>query len=311
MKALFIFLAIVLSFSKFTYSQIVYTVDGNHDELLRVDLGTCETEKVLSDFAANDIAFEGGVLYGIHRFGSLFFSDIKTGVMINIPNTEVFNGSVALVGDGKGNLYGAGYKLYKYNISTGETEEIADLFSLGYVASGDLEFLNGELYITLNDIDKGWATLKKVNLSPFSLEHISGLPHACYGLMADDATGELYLGMNTSFYTCNMEVGYLELVCENTFYGDIYGMSAPPSEDESVDSEVEVTQNIDMEVVMINSPSAQSGNYIVLDLLGRLVEKGNISQGINVLDISSYSSGNYVLKTMFGSKEQSNFILCP
>lgn len=128
------------------FSQTIYlsTLD---DELFRLNMSNCNYEFVVQvQTEITDISFHpNGNLYGLHPNGDFYEIDTLTGG-INVVHSFSFSqyyNSLTIANNGIIYTSGTNGQLLSYRISTGQ--EI-DHGNMGFNASGDFTFYNGDLY---------------------------------------------------------------------------------------------------------------------------------------------------------------------
>lgn len=121
--------------------------DGN---LISLDINGCTTSTVIGIGSYTDIAnHPDGFLYGVKSNGQLFRININNGtstVVASFPGSSYF----ALTADSDGNIFGASGNgnLASYNPTTNTSVTYPNM---GYDASGDLTFYQGEMYMATDD----------------------------------------------------------------------------------------------------------------------------------------------------------------
>jgi len=184
-----------------------------------------------------DIAAYDGALYGIDGNSDLYSINTSTGQATEIGSTgEAFN---ALTFSSTGILYAAGLDtsdLYTINTTTGKATEVAgETNKTNYNAAGDLEFINGVLYMTVGGAGPDDpSTLVTVNLSTGAMttvgeikvgktpvDDVFGLAEydgTLYGFTSN-GTGEV-VSINTSTGAAENVASYGGSECGGfTFYG--------------------------------------------------------------------------------------------
>jgi gliding motility-associated-like protein len=226
LAALILFL-ITFVLSGLAQAQAIYGITDDKN-VVKISVDGCFSEVVLSGGDLNpdpgamitDIAYEQGVLYGS------FSSSIST---INPENgsLELMIGGLdsnGLTGDQNGHLYLAGSNVSKYTISTGTLELIGSLYP--YHTTGDVEYVNGILYITAAN-GNGENYLLKVETNPFSVSVFTSIPADCYGLVKSiQNSQELYVTDSGVLYSINLNNGFVIPIC-NAIFG-IYGLTSGP-----------------------------------------------------------------------------------
>ena len=121
-------------------------VNNDEGNLLNFSANGCMTEVNLNIGSYTDIATHpDGFLYGINSGGQLFEIDMTSGVTAevhNFPGGQYF----ALTADAEGLIFAASGSgaLASYQPATGEAQTYANM---GYSASGDLTFYQGQMYM--------------------------------------------------------------------------------------------------------------------------------------------------------------------
>jgi len=138
-------------------AQVIYVSTSDFD-VYALDLNDCSLELVVdinSSFDIFDISFHpNGNLYGIAPAGQLIQIDIVTGSTSVVHTFSPLNfnpyflTSLTVAGDGTIYTIGNEGKLYSYNIATGSAICHGNI---GYPATGDLTFYDGNLYVAAND----------------------------------------------------------------------------------------------------------------------------------------------------------------
>ncbi|MDF1696724.1 MAG: gliding motility-associated C-terminal domain-containing protein [Saprospiraceae bacterium] len=145
MKKPILFLLGVMGYFPLMAQEIFLSSTLN--ELYKLDINTCEYEYVVKVNAqVYDISFDPqGNLYGISGSGRFYTIDQTTGLISTQHN---FQGSSfnSLTIDGEGIVYAIGHPgiLWSYDLNTGEAKELGQI---GYGATGDLTFYEGNLYV--------------------------------------------------------------------------------------------------------------------------------------------------------------------
>jgi hypothetical protein len=147
-----IFTSVVLSFlisSNSSASPVLWISDASGN-LGTIDVGTHSTNVIGNmGIQMTDIAFAAnGNLYGIGLSGGLYSIDTLSAnaTLIGNPSTPSAGVLNSLVFGSNGILYAADTSLYTLNINTGAATSIGS--GEGYESSGDLAFINGDLYLS-------------------------------------------------------------------------------------------------------------------------------------------------------------------
>lgn len=219
---------ITFVFSVATHAQAIYGITDDKN-LVKISTEGCAMEVILSpenmnptpDALISDIAYEQGRLYIAHASGICTINPENGAIeCIASITSDVING---LTGDQNGHLYLAGSQLSKYTISTGTVEVIGSLYP--YYTSGDIEYVNGTLYITVHG--NGGNYLLRVQTNPFSFSILTSIPDSSYGLVKSPQNPEeLYVTDLSVMYSINLSNGFVLPVCEAIF--GIYGLTSAP-----------------------------------------------------------------------------------
>ncbi len=171
-------------------------------------LGTVDTTSglvsVIGSFGQilTDIAFDpNGNLFGI-SFSNLFSIDVETGSTTLIGAHGVAGGN-GLVFGSDGTLYAAGYStsnLYSLDVDTGTGTSLGDM---GFSSSGDLAFLDGDMYLSGSR-----GNLVSIDLSDLAASSVVGTfgVSSVYGIATDDASS-MYAVAGTSVYSVDTVTG--------------------------------------------------------------------------------------------------------
>nr|WP_294860757.1 gliding motility-associated C-terminal domain-containing protein [uncultured Fluviicola sp.] len=226
--ALILFL-ITFVLSVVTHAQAIYGITDDKN-VVKISADACSSEVILNAEDLNpdpgtpisDIAWEQGVLY-CSLSSSICSINPENGSVKLVSATMLdING---LAGDENGHLYIAGSQLSKYTIFTNTLEVIGSLYP--YYTSGDVEYVNGILYITAHD--NGGSYLLKVQTNPFSFSVFTSIPNSSYGLVKSPQNpGELYVTDLTNIYSINLSNGFVLPVCNSVF--GIYGLTSGPED---------------------------------------------------------------------------------
>lgn len=125
-------------------------VNNSQGNLLSFDADGCSTQLAVNIGSYTDIAaHQDGFLYAIKAQGTLYRIDMMTGVN-ELIHTFGGNQYYALTSDAEGNIFAASglAALRSYNPATG-VETVYP--SMGYEASGDLTFYQGQMYMATTD----------------------------------------------------------------------------------------------------------------------------------------------------------------
>lgn len=213
-----------------THAQAIYGITDDKN-IVKISTDACSSEVILNAEDLNpdtgalisDIAWEQGVLYC--SLGSSICSINPEDGSVKFFSTIILDIN-GLTGDENGHLYIAGPQLSKYTISTNTLEVIGSLYP--YYTSGDVEYVNGILYITAHDTGGG-SYLLKVQTNPFSFSVFTSIPADCYGLVKSPQNPqELYVTDLGNLYSINLSNGFVLPVCESIF--GIYGLTSGPED---------------------------------------------------------------------------------
>lgn len=229
LRILALIAANVLSASS-AMAQTLWVGDAN-GKLGKVDIASGNVSLV-GDMGAvmTDIAFDpAGNLYGI-SFTSLYRIDTTTGagMLVGDLNTTVNS----LVFGADGTLYGANNQLYTIDPGTAGTSIIGNGATF-YISSGDLAFVQGELYLTSSVPNSD--TLVRLDLTTGAATAVGSLGvSSVYGLASADRVS-LYGVSGTDIYSVSTTSGtasFLQAFAGQGL-GETYGTafrseSAPP-----------------------------------------------------------------------------------
>lgn len=209
-----------------THAQAIYGITKDKN-IVKISVDGCSSEVILSKedpdpdlgTLVTDIAYEQGVLYSSSS-SSISAINPENGSSEFIIGGLDMNG---LTGDQNGHLYLAGSQLSRYTISTGTVEVIGSLYP--YYTSGDVEYVNGTLYITAHG--NGGNYLLKVQTNPYSVSVFTSIPESSYGLVRSPQNPEeLYVTDLGVLYSINLNNGFVIPVCSSIFM--IYGLTSGP-----------------------------------------------------------------------------------
>ncbi len=190
---------------------------GSNGDLYSINPTTGATTEIgAMGVTMYDIAEYEGKIYGINGTSDLYSINPTTGVATEIGATgETFT---ALTFSPSGVLYATGLtttKVYTVNLSTGAATAIpGETNTTAYNAAGDLELINGVLYMTVGgDGTNAPSTLVTVNLTTgvmttigaikegnTAVDDVFGLAYqngVLYGFTSPSGTGEV-ISINTS-----------------------------------------------------------------------------------------------------------------
>ena len=220
---------IIFVLSAVTHAQAIYGITDDQN-VVKISEEGCSLEVIISAVDLNpapgtiitDIAYEQGQLY-IALGSSICTVNPEDGSVKWIKSMSLdING---LEGDQNGHLYIAGSQLSRYTIATGAVEVIGSLYP--YYTSGDVEYVNGILYVTAHG--NGGNYLLKVQTNPFSVSVFTSIPDSSYGLVKSPQNPqELYVTDLGVLYSINLNNGFVLPVCEAIF--GVYGLTSGPED---------------------------------------------------------------------------------
>ncbi|MES2554708.1 MAG: gliding motility-associated C-terminal domain-containing protein [Bacteroidota bacterium] len=232
-------------FSQLISAQSIYGITSNKD-VVKISVDGCFSEVVLNGADLNpdpglvtDIAYEQGVLYG--ALGSYICIIHPENGSVESINTLPLLDLSGLTGDQNGNLYLAGTDVARYIIATGILESIGSLYP--YHTSGDVEYVNGSLYVTAVN-GNGENSLLKVETDPFSFSVIGSIPADCYGLVKSNELDPEYLYITdyNILYSININNGFITAVCNsNSEVSGIYGLTSGPEDLTPIDPSADIS----------------------------------------------------------------------
>jgi hypothetical protein len=182
-------------------------IDDAEGNLGKVNIATGEVT-MIGDMhkTMTDIAFDSsGKLYGVD--GNALYQIDTTNAHVNRVGTVSLGDTHinSLVFASDGTLYAASNYLYTINTSTGATHFLGG--GTGYLSSGDLAFINGNLYLSSRGSSDAPDNLVKIDTlnGHGSFVGSIGVPYV-YG-MATNNNVDLYGVAGTSIYSINTETG--------------------------------------------------------------------------------------------------------
>jgi len=191
-------------------------VDDASNEIITVDAATGAVTQIGNAGGPAifyDIAFNpSGALYGVAADGNLYAISTTNAAATRIGplGTSALNG---LVFSTQGTLYGSGgTSLYTIDTSTGAASLVGSTGSTTLVSAGDLAFLNGTLYETVENPQAKYSALISVSTVNGAATLIGTMvndPNA-YGLV--NAGGTLYMVDGKQLYTVDPATAVASLV---------------------------------------------------------------------------------------------------
>lgn len=275
-------------------AQTLYLQDGTR--LVRKSELDCSTFGVVTELYAEDIGFEGDVMYGITET-TLFTIDLVTGEQIVIFEADGNHDQnmSGLTGDGQGHLYISGDSISRYEIATGQMEVLG---STEDEMSGDLVYNNGKLYITVTH--DAHPYLLKVVVATFAQILVGELPMTASGLaVIDYSNEEIYVAQNTSLGKVTMSDATYSPVCNNITLSYISGMTVVPQNlgvGEQEAFSVNVYPNPAKDLVHIDLDHAEAHTAELLDLSGKVLVAQAVTGFECELSLSGISSGTYLVR---------------
>lgn len=177
-------LALGLTMTSVASAAQMLWVGDEHGNLGAVDTASGDVQIVGNmGTAMTDIAFDNhGNLYGI-SFDSLFRIDATTAQATLVGQHDLGTGAKnSLVFGADGTLYAAGDALYSLDVSTGASSLLGN-GGMGYASSGDLAFVDGELYLSAAGVSDN---LMRLDVATGAATLIGGLGYSTvYGLATD------------------------------------------------------------------------------------------------------------------------------
>lgn len=190
----------------------VLWIDDSLGQLGTVDVAT-GTVSLIGNMGVTmtDIAFDPlGNLYGI-SFTSLYSINRYTAAATIIGSTGISSNSLVFGSDGT--LYTANTSLYRLNTSTGASSLIGT--GGGYSSSGDLAFIDGQLYLS----SAGGDQLFQLNHTTGAGTLVGSIGYgAVYG-MATNNNVDLYGVTGTNILSLNTATGAGSLVLNYAGHG--------------------------------------------------------------------------------------------
>jgi|GEM_PF-4915023 len=287
------------------YSQSTIYALTSHNDIIRIDPSNCSYQIVIpgSQFSSpyfidfTDIAYEQGELY-LCTTSLLYKINPVSGQVdfINLGNgiSGIVNG---LTGDQNGNLYSSGQDLKRINVSNVLLEELG---TLHHWTQGDIEFINGKLYVAAQDAD-GNGALLEIQASPFIVSSVGPLPDRIYGMTKHHSLSneQLFASKDSSLLILDVTTGETVIHCSNIFDDiTIYGMTLAPNNlhvsDISESDVFTVFQDFDKQQLFIESPA--NNQYCLYNSLGQEITCSFLSNPTTIIDMSPYSSGVFYVR---------------
>lgn len=304
LSAFFVFLSILL-LSIETRAQSLYGITSEND-LVRIFPSGCTTEVVLNGTDMNqgpsyiwDIAYEQGMLYGTYSSGICTINPIDGQVAwVNMGTAFDANG---LTGDQNGILYLAGSDVARFNTSSEVFELLGSLSP--YHTSGDVEYMNGSLYITAHD-SLGSGFLLKAEINPFSYTVIGSIPNNCYGLThsMDLDSEHLYVSSFNTLYLLDINNASTSEVCSSiSDISGIYGLTFTRDHLSIEDfhfGEIQISQDMISETLSITSLDKKVSEFSIYNELGQKIAGNKLTDELTIISTSDYSAGVYLIRFM-------------
>lgn len=252
-----------------------------------------------------DITYSNGYLYGI--YDDLYVIDLSNNEIKQIQDTN-FHGCMGLASDNRGNLYGSGDNLIKYNLESKQSKILGKLTNL---TEGDIELKNDVIYVTTFDSVGNY--LSKIKTNPFSDTVISILnADMNFGLtnFPDLAKNELYFSKVNDLFVLNLNTGEEKLKCPNIVEHVIFGLTSGPStlsiNNLSLEIPFNLIQNSDAQqlTITLNEPKYTYSGYVLNSLGEEILDLGVITD-TKTINLSDLSNGLYFVKIV--SSENSYF----
>lgn len=223
---IFFLLLITITISQNLSGKNIY-ISSSTNALYRLEIETCNIELVTTiQNQALDIAFHpNGKLYGISAFGDFYEIDTLTGLTSNLHNFSINSGqtynSLTIASDGIVYTVGDMGELWSYDIDTDQNNFIGDI---GYAATGDLTFYEGNLYAAAND-----DQIVRINLdNTINSEVIINQPiqGTIFGIVSfsencEDITSYAISDENSRIYEIDFDSGTLTQICQLNL--EVYG----------------------------------------------------------------------------------------
>lgn len=223
----YLFLLILsLSTSYNLLAKSIY-ISSSTNALYRLEIETCNFEFVTAiQNQALDIAFHpNGKLYGISAFGDFYEIDTLNGLTTNLHSFNINSGqtynSLTIASNGIVYTVGDMGELWSYDIDNDQDIFIGDI---GFAATGDLTFYEGDLYAAVND-----DQIVKINLTNPSNSEVTinqSIQGTIFGIVSfsencEDITSYAISDENSSIYEIDFDNGTLTQVCQLNL--EVYG----------------------------------------------------------------------------------------
>ena len=204
-----------LFLAKTLVSQVIY-VNSTENKLYKLDLEACSYDFLTNINAqAFDITFHpNGNLYGLAGSGRIYQIDTLTGATVDIHQMggQNFN---SLTADKEGIMYATGNlgQIWSYNL---ETDVSINHGGMGFNATGDLTFYQGNLYAAVSGNRIALVDVENPDSSSIVLQqYIQG---EIFGIVSyiDDCEVKSYAitNENSDIYEIDFEGEAMNFVCE-------------------------------------------------------------------------------------------------
>lgn len=219
MKSLFtLFFTLTCTFS--IIAQEIY-ISSTDDKLYRLDINNCSYDFIVDvQSEVYDISFHpNGNLYGISGNGNFYEIDTLTGAtsIIHDFDGQSFN-SLTIAADNLVYTIGSQGELWSYNIANGNEIYLGDI---GYSATGDLTFFDGNLYAAATGDRIVRIDLETPSNSSVVIDaNVSGgLFGGIYGIVSfaedcDDVNAYAITNGDSEIYQIDFTTNSLQLICE-------------------------------------------------------------------------------------------------
>lgn len=304
LSVFFAFLSILFLSAKVS-AQSLYGITSEKD-LVRIFPSGCTSEVVLNGTDMNpepgslwDITYEQGVLYGTQSSGICTINPVDGHVAwVDMGTAFDANG---LTGDHNGTLYLAGSDVARFNTSSEVFELLGSLYP--YHTSGDLEYVDGSLYITAAD-SLGAGYLLKAETNPFSYTVVGSIPSDCYGLTSsmDLDSEHLYISSFTTLYLLDINDASTAPVCSPVSeISGIYGLTYTRdhlSLEDLHPGDIQISQDMISETLSITTRDKKISEFTIYNELGQKIAGNKLTDELTIINTSNYSAGVYLIRFM-------------
>ncbi|MGB0524739.1 MAG: gliding motility-associated C-terminal domain-containing protein [Flammeovirgaceae bacterium] len=197
------------------FAQVIH-VSSLENKLYRLDIENCSYEEIVTVNAQLfDISFHpNGDIYGISGDGTFFKIDTLTGQTEFVYQFD--GGFNSLTTSADGMIYATGWSgnLWSYDLNASDATYLGNM---GYAATGDLTFINGELYVAAsgNQIVRVDIT-NPSNSQVVITQNVNGSIFGIVSFAEDCSDIDTYVltGYNADIYKVDLATNSLTFVCD-------------------------------------------------------------------------------------------------